>query len=941
MDPLKYINKMIEMYEGPRITAQEPRIGLQGGQLVQPGVGRQGFKGERNVGSGQFTEKRRKLTKFLKNKKSVTSTELTEFLTKLGYKDPSAVLWDTRQRDWFKALDVEYIQDPNPMLTGEKKGRVNIPKARKTVYNKYAALFHKEQPKEYLSSNWDDLTYDQRQEISSIAKNNDYKFKVKYSRQRRFKSTKEKKLMEVFGLTEQNFLDHGKHGVERTLASGKTNPEYTKIHNYVQNDFKFLKKDVLDVATQRKIMNNFELPEGITEWKFNEYKYGIADTSGKNMNLGKRIANKLKEKTWRVAADTSSPQGWMMYQMTRAFDNDMRLPNGQLAYEPKYETINGKKRIVGFTDNTTYGKGQTYYGLKKWAKKYKGDDWASHADFKKTSKFVDIAKKAYAQPNEVITGLLKKGGIPRNGRLQLNHVLKFLAQQEGYDITRIKNAIVKHHMGGVGARKMIGSPTNDLQILKFTVNNEIRQIENNIRKGIYLKDDITALKNYGASVRGPDGRLYGGGSRTAIGGFKAIEKGAEQAIKKWKPEDFNKFQKWVKKFPCMKSDGGTPDIACHLKGMKHEKNLLAEGKGTRAMADKFLDGTKLARKGGALKTVLGVGGILGDVLFEGAYAAYNYTQGMDAAEIWRHSWYSFMDPSMWKDGKYIGWVADEEKRKQYEIKDEEGNVTGIRKNVKRYLDNADKVEQQLNLFDNITKAETMDTRGYDRTTAVANAKKALSDFHASLGPPGGMERLYKELEYDRPYVDARQEAVGAEKIKKKVATFEKMKEEGKFPEDMEYADRFDKPSHYKKRYDDFIDFRTTVFDRPTKPSFYLPKGKLEQRVEDPRHGVPYATRGGPEAQADITGETIENYLRVKAMEAGEPITQDEAVKLKWKLIYEGGGIDLQDKIGIAGGVSKMAEGGLTRTVARDSGPMQGLASTPEYATYRKEYKWQT
>ena len=37
-----------------------------------------------------------------------------------------------------------------------------------------------------------------------------------------------------------------------------------------------------------------------------------------------------------------------------------------------------------------------------------------------------------------------------------------------------------------------------------------------------------------------------------------------------------------------------------------------------------------------------------------------------------------------------------------------------------------------------------------------------------------------------------------------------------------------------------------------------------------------------------------------------------------------------------------AGGGLTRTVAPDSGPAsQGLASTPEYDTYRKEYKWQT
>jgi len=38
MDPLKYINKMIDMYEGPRITAQEPRIGLKPGGIVEPGV---------------------------------------------------------------------------------------------------------------------------------------------------------------------------------------------------------------------------------------------------------------------------------------------------------------------------------------------------------------------------------------------------------------------------------------------------------------------------------------------------------------------------------------------------------------------------------------------------------------------------------------------------------------------------------------------------------------------------------------------------------------------------------------------------------------------------------------------------------------------------------------------------------------------------------------
>jgi len=193
---------------------------------------------------------------------------------------------------------------------------------------------------------------------------------------------------------------------------------------------------------------------------------------------------------------------------------------------------------------------------------------------------------------------------------------------------------------------------------------------------------------------------------------------------------------------------------------------------------------------------------------------------------------------------------------------------------------------------------------------IFKARTELSNFNTRINLEGGMDKIYKELEYDSPYVDTRLEATGAQAEKDKVAAFEEMKAEGKFPKDMEYADRFDKPSQYKKRYQDFIDFRTTVFDQPTRPSFYLPKGKLERRVEDPRYGVPYATRGGPKAQSNITGAGIEDWIMFQAEQAGDPITRDEAIKLKWNLIYEGGGIDLQDKIGIAGGVSKMAGGGM-------------------------------
>ena len=37
---------------------------------------------------------------------------------------------------------------------------------------------------------------------------------------------------------------------------------------------------------------------------------------------------------------------------------------------------------------------------------------------------------------------------------------------------------------------------------------------------------------------------------------------------------------------------------------------------------------------------------------------------------------------------------------------------------------------------------------------------------------------------------------------------------------------------------------------------------------------------------------------------------EEGIKEKWRQLYEIGGMDLLDKIGIAGGVSNLAEGGI-------------------------------
>jgi len=165
----------------------------------------------------------------------------------------------------------------------------------------------------------------------------------------------------------------------------------------------------------------------------------------------------------------------------------------------------------------------------------------------------------------------------------------------------------------------------------------------------------------------------------------------------------------------------------------------------------------------------------------------------------------------------------------------------------------------LDLLDKITDAETIDLRGQDRTAMVAKAKKDLSDFHTTLGPSGGMDRLYKELEYDQPYFDTRQEAVDAGKEKNKVAFFEKMKSAGGYSKDAEYADRFDKPSHYRKRYEDFLEARGAE-----KPSYYTTdeKGK---RIVNPDFGKPWAYKETPDTVHDIFGFTsLEEWKQLQA-----------------------------------------------------------------------------
>jgi len=151
-------------------------------------------------------------------------------------------------------------------------------------------------------------------------------------------------------------------------------------------------------------------------------------------------------------------------------------------------------------------------------------------------------------------GLLKEKGF--TGKIKLNHLIHFLSGTEGTSKEVLRNAIVRHHQSGV----KFGSATNDLALTTQTINKGIQRAETNIRKGIIKPEDIQKLKNNNVYVR-HQGKLYGSGSKTAIGQFKQIESSVAKALESGKTfagTDFSTKQltKYLTQLCPKKASGG-------------------------------------------------------------------------------------------------------------------------------------------------------------------------------------------------------------------------------------------------------------------------------------------------------------------------------------------------------------------------------------------------
>ena len=384
----------------------------------------------------------------------------------------------------------------------------------------------------FFNKDYKDLTYEQRNDtVNNYYRRSPKVFNVKSERDLPTPA-QQKLIKDAFPDTNFKFTKGQKLGVPITIK-GKRNPEYSAVANFIQRGYKKTLKDLLPLSVQKQIIAKFDLPKGVKEWDFENYKYGIPNTRTTNMNLGKRIITFINDpKSFKISADFGTPKGWMMGQMERAFRD------GNQNYIPTYKTINGKKIIVGFTDNSEFGKGKTYFSTKKYAKEFGGTLMDKHLDFKNTQKYFDIAKRVHSSPNEAIKNILIKGGI-QNDRITLNSLLQYMINEKG--VNQTDRALVLHHQSGATVR-----PTGDYQLLNRLVNNKIKGVEADMRSGNITSQNIKFLKDAGATVV-VNGKKYGGGPTTALGGLRTAENFVAGTLKGYNDQDFKKLKTFFNK----------------------------------------------------------------------------------------------------------------------------------------------------------------------------------------------------------------------------------------------------------------------------------------------------------------------------------------------------------------------------------------------------------
>ena len=721
-------------------------------------------------------ERETKIKNFIGDKKKIKASVLRDFmLNEVGYKNYDAA--DVKK--YFPNLEIE--QDN---IGGSKEPRMD--KKRLNIANRYANLLNKKgvnDPYYVSSKNYADLPKNEKQRITQIMRQNDGKFKKDFSSRLRFDSKKEKLIMESFGLTENDFIEHGRTGVPQRI-DGKLNPKYTAINKFINKGFKFdkIKKSAMVTLDQQEfIKNNFELPEG-KDWNFksqdnpNGYKYGVAGTKDSGTtNLAKRIENRMSNKnlSYTVAADTTSPKGWMMNAMNRLYEREIEaeVKPKDLTYKPKFDK---KGIIIGFTDATAAGGNKTYYGLNKNTPE-DATAWTAHGDHERIKKFLNIAKGAQIDdPSKLLQKILDDKGITKlmgdKSVLTLNDILSheryYTKLSDVVPKKLLERQIVLHHSNRIGSKDLArAAATQDIQLLTGAVNNKVRKLETIASKRKLNADELTKLKNLGVRIQDFDGKVVGGGFTDPTKQFAAIEK---KALEYAKGDQFNvkTVASYLERLGCGKAAGGRVFYnegafgltKCAEKGRLKLENIVTKG---ASNADDAILAKSILKAGGGLKSafalrnIFGPAAIAATVAFEGGLIGYDMlTSGKTLREAFGDNLLNYalgkdyqIDPQEELFKRFKGLGYDDQQiggiKKALDAMNTINTGTQLAMDVGQQQEALQKSRGQPEPFMGPDDQMMTDTAGQRAEQNLKDAQERLTAFNQSLEAvdrPGGMKK---------------------------------------------------------------------------------------------------------------------------------------------------------------------------------------------------------
>jgi hypothetical protein len=361
---------------------------------------------------------------------------------------------------------------------------------------------------------------------------------------------------------------------------------------------------------------------------------------------------------------------------------------------------------------------------------------------------------------------------------------------------------------------------------------------------------------------------------------------------------------------------GCPDLAtggrvgfgegsrCFNKGLDNIKNKNIKTKG---QADNMLKLAKTGARSSALRGMLGVWGLGGEAIIEAGIGAYKVLgQGVPAEIAWAESYWSYLDPRKWRG----------------ELKTRRDLLRKKSPRISSYIDALEKLEEKEKLERNLAAEENRmagqqigSPEGWNKKR-IDEAKSKLHKFNERVNLEGGEAGLLKTLEKNQAeYENAEAEQMGkftrfsphepSAKGKQEQAMKELMASKG--VKTMPYT-KDGKPVYKKDpKAEPWIDFIPAFRTATDIAKASLSDTDLEEILK--AYGVPQLI-GNKEKYNDYKKAVIR-------------LQREQNPEFSADIIRTG----FRHDPGMLGTQERFAHGGLTRTVAPDSGPVsRGLRS---------------